>query len=551
MNYVLRRSLPSIGGLIGLLLAVGVAAVAFADFPVWFPAAFALAMVGIQYLFNPWFIQWLVPATRIDHDGERYLTDHRVGDIVAQRCRDARVPLVRLGIVDDGTPNAFTFGRTPKDARIWITRGLLERLDDDELDAVVTHEVGHIRNWDFVVMTVAAAVPLALYYVYAMTRRGSRQTQGVAIGAYVAYVISEFLLLALSRARELAADRWSCLCTGNGDALASALVKIAYGMGQVHAEHRAEVAALLASGKDGKKAAAQADHRFRRAQSLNALGIFDPKQAEALQTAFTQGLDPHRAIAAMRWDVVNPWGPTLEKLSSHPLVARRIQALQDSGLPGRPKLWATLREAAVATPAERTLARTGFATELAMATAPWVVLALAVVVGPLTMSGPARGAVLLAAGLLFLVKQLFRYPTGEFPRTEVTALLERLDAGPVRGIPVEIAGEVIGRGAPGYVLSPDLVVQDVSGFLPLLYRQPIPGGRLWFGLFRVKQFMGDQVVARGWYRRGPAPVLELRVVTTADGRRARCWEWAARYVGAGMLVALGLLVLALGSAAGG
>jgi len=58
---------------------------------------------------------------------------------------------VKLGIVDDGMPNAFTFGRRRGDARIWLTRGLFERLDEAELDAVVTHEIGHIKHFDFVV----------------------------------------------------------------------------------------------------------------------------------------------------------------------------------------------------------------------------------------------------------------------------------------------------------------------------------------------------------------------------------------------------------------
>ena len=89
----------------------------------------------MQYPVNPWVIQWLVPALPVPHDGQRYLTDHPLGEIVARRCRDAGVPLLRLGIVDDGTPNAFTFGRTPGDARISVSRGLIERLDDRELDA--------------------------------------------------------------------------------------------------------------------------------------------------------------------------------------------------------------------------------------------------------------------------------------------------------------------------------------------------------------------------------------------------------------------------------
>nr|MDQ6947577.1 M48 family metalloprotease [Actinomycetota bacterium] len=351
MKFVLRRSLPSIGGLVGLLLAVGFAIVAFLGAPVWFPVAFAVVVIGIQYAVNPLIVKWLVPATVIPHDGTRYLTDHPLGPIVARRCAAAGVPLVTLGIVDDGNPNAFTFGRTPGDARVWVTRGLLERLDERELDAVVTHEIGHIKHWDFAVMTVAAVIPMALYLAYLVARGSNRaQARAVAIGAYAAYVVSQFTLLALSRARESAADHWSCQDTGDGDALASALVKIAYGMGQASGARKEEAHALIAQGKAGKKEAAALARRTRRAQSMRAMGIFEPRAAEAMQAAFANGIDPDRAMAAMRWDIVNPWGTTLEKLSSHPLVAHRILDLEESGLPGAPRQWSVLRSMAGASP---------------------------------------------------------------------------------------------------------------------------------------------------------------------------------------------------------
>ncbi len=111
MKFVLRRSLPSIGGLIGLLLIVGFAVVYFLGAPMWFPAAFAIALLGVQFLVNPYIIRWLVPAAVIEHDGQRYATDHPIGEILARQCADAGIPLVTLGIVDDGNPNAFTFGR--------------------------------------------------------------------------------------------------------------------------------------------------------------------------------------------------------------------------------------------------------------------------------------------------------------------------------------------------------------------------------------------------------------------------------------------------------
>ena len=540
MGFTIRRSLPSITGLLALLLIIGAAAVIFAGAPVWFPAVFAIGIIGLQFAINPLIIQWLVPASIIDHDGQRYLTDHPVGELVARRCRDAGVPLVKLGIVDDGNPNAFTFGRTPRDARMWITRGLLERLDERELDAVVSHEVGHVKHWDFAVMTLAAVVPMVLYLVFLVTR-GNRRALYVAIGAYIAYWISYFTLLALSRAREYAADHWSAECTHDGDALASALVKIAYGMGQVHAEREAQAKALAHSGRRSSGLG----NRIR-GRSMNVMGIFDQREAEALSAAFASGIDPTRAVAAMRWEVMNPWGKTLEKLSSHPLVARRIAALE-SVEGGAPKHWSVLEATATVSPAERATLRSSYWSQLGIAIAPWVLFLLALL-GGVFHSVFSVGLAVAVAGCLFLWKQRIRYPTAFEAVDEVTSLLERVDASPVAGIGVNVRGKIIGRGMPGYVLSPDLVVQDSSGLVPLLYSQPLPFWGSLFALFKADKYFGQEVIAQGWYRRLPGPAVELRGVIAGDGTQTKTYTWVSRYVASGLVLLAGLIVMLVGLA---
>jgi Zn-dependent protease with chaperone function len=546
----------AVGALVGLVLAVGVALVVVLGAPPWTPAVLALAVVGLQYLVGPWLVQWLIPADVIDHDGERYLTDHPIGAIVARRCRDAGVPLVRLGIVDDGTPNAFAFGRTPRSARIWVTRGLLERLDERELDAVVAHEVGHVKHWDMVVMTVAAVVPLVFYYLYVTlrtTRRG--EAQAVAVGAFVAYLVAQLSVLALSRARELAADNWSCRCTGDGEALASALVKVAYGIGEVDADRAAATRDVTGKRRKPDKEQRRADARARRLQTAQVLGIASQRDGKVLTTlGVDQGeagsLDVRRAAAAMRWDRENPWGRVLEKLATHPLVTTRIDALARSGLPGAPVAWAAAADEAAAgvTAEERRTTRAGMLAQLVVAVAPWAVLVPALLLVRAGVTG-LLGPGLLVGGLLLLVKQRVRYPFAHRRVDGVTSLLGRLDAGPVAGIPVEVHGRIVGRGLPGYVLSPDLVVADDGGFVPLDYQQPIRLLDSLFGLFRADRFLGRRVVARGWYLRGPGPHVELRDLVTVDdpeapsGRRARAWMWAARHVASAVVTLAGIVVV--------
>jgi hypothetical protein len=290
---------------------------------------------------------------------------------------------------------------------------------------------------------------------------------------------------------------------------------------------------------------------MNRIRSMRTMGIFEPAAADAMAVAFGKGIDAERAVAAMRWDTVNPWGSTLEKLSSHPLVAHRIEALETSGLPGAPRTWSVLRATADVDKATRMSLRARWARELAVAVGPWVILVAMIAVGAFTGSTVAIGLALVVAGGGLLLKQLWRYPLhGSQPVEEITSLLGHLEAGPVTGIPVEVRGQIIGRGMPGYLLSPDMVVQDESGFVPLLYRQPIPFAREWFGLTKIRGFIGQQVVARGWYRRRPGPVIELREVQAADGRKAKTWWYPVVYTLSGLLLAAGVFVTLVGMAGG-
>ncbi len=157
---------------------------------------------------------------------------------------------------------------------------------EQEVKAVVAHEMGHLVHWDMVLMTVAQMVPLILYYIYRtlirMKSRGRDKSAGarlaIALGAYILYIISEYIVLWFSRTREYHADRFAGEVTGDPNALSQALVKIAYG---------------LAGAGSNQSAEAQENRRPVAQGALAALGIFDQKAALSLALVSSAGGASH------------------------------------------------------------------------------------------------------------------------------------------------------------------------------------------------------------------------------------------------------------------
>jgi heat shock protein HtpX len=156
------------------------------------------------------------------------------------------VPMPRLAIVPNKTPNAFTFGRTNSSATLAVHEGLLRNLNKDEVKGVIAHELGHIKHKDYIVMTVLSALPMIAYLIAQMAFRAgtfSNYSRGrkdennagaalVIIGviSFVVYIISFLAVMRLSRLREHFADSYSAYLTGSPRSLSSALTKITYGL---------------------------------------------------------------------------------------------------------------------------------------------------------------------------------------------------------------------------------------------------------------------------------------------------------------------------------
>jgi heat shock protein HtpX len=185
--------------------------------------------------------------------------------VIDRLCALADMPKPRVAIARTKMPNAFATGRNSKNAVVCVTTGLLDKLDQNEVEAVLAHEMSHVAHKDVVVMTVASFVGIiaGLLVRFAFYSelfggggrgRGGNNNNGGALPiilivmgvGMVTYAISFLLIRLLSRYRELAADRAGAMLTGQPSALASALVKVSGAMSAIPTKDLREAQPLSA-----------------------------------------------------------------------------------------------------------------------------------------------------------------------------------------------------------------------------------------------------------------------------------------------------------------
>lgn len=527
------HSVVTLAGLYALLTAalIGLSELGYVNLTtaLWI----GVVIITVQFIFSPWImdlsLRWFYGVTWL----ERGRLPQHLEAFLDEACRREGLPRPRCGMIEDGAPNAFTYGRGPGDARLIITRGILEILEPDEVEAVAAHELGHIKHRDMFLMTVAQVVPLVMYYIFKLSTRrssgGSNKKGGayVAIVAYLLYIFSEYAVLWFSRTREFHADRFSGRVTGRPNALCSALVKIAYGL------------AAQSSGEDN------ATKRKPAFEAVGALGIFDPKAARSFTVASyaasptTSGvsLAPDAVQGAMQWDVWNPWAAFYELNSTHPLVAKRMMALGAQATVMGQEPFITFRLKQPESYWDE------FAVDALIGVLPTVLLLGSFALAGVTKSAWMIGAGLCIAGIASMVKLTFSHPQGHFPAMRISSLLKQVKVSGVRGVPCTLRGRIIGRGDPGLIWSEDFVLRDDSGIMLLDYRQPLRIMEFLFGLMRGGRYIGQEVVVTGWFRRAPVPYLQID--TLSSGEPVRSWVYIMRFATAvGMIVGGILLAMA-------
>jgi len=217
------------------LVFVGVLVAYFGNF------LFAAVMLGafslVQFFFSDKLALRSMGATKVSE--EEYPKLHAQ---VSRLSQGADLPKPTVAVADSGTPNAFATGRSPSNATVCVTTGLLRTLNDEELEGVLAHELAHVKNRDVAVMTIASFLSTIAFFIVrwgwlfgGRNRNGAPVIVAILVSLLV-WVISFLLIRALSRYREFAADRGAATITGKPSALASALMKISGRMDQVPEE---------------------------------------------------------------------------------------------------------------------------------------------------------------------------------------------------------------------------------------------------------------------------------------------------------------------------
>jgi heat shock protein HtpX len=245
-------------------------------------ALLAAGLVAVQFFIGPMIVEKTMHVRYVSETEQPEL--HRM---VTELAMKAGIPKPKIGISEIAIPNAFAFGTSKRKARVCVTRRLMQMLSRDELEAVLGHELSHIKHRDMVVITALSVIPMICYFVYfsffwsglfgggGRNREGALPMMAIALIAFALYFISNLIVLYGSRIREYYADAGSAELTKKPHELASALYKMIYGSAGVKQEKMKKELGSMRAFFAADPVTARADLKDISAADLDRDGTID------------------------------------------------------------------------------------------------------------------------------------------------------------------------------------------------------------------------------------------------------------------------------------
>jgi len=275
----------------------------------------AFFMILFQFLIGPKTVEW---SMKVKYVSEKDYP--RLFQMVRELSEAAGLPHTpKIGVSQINIPNAFAFGRTQRDARVCVTRGIMDILDEKELRAVLGHEISHIKHHDVAVITMLSVVPMICYMLYisffwgGMFGRQRDSGAMIAIGllALVVYFITNLLVMYGSRIREYYADLGSVELANQPHHLATALYKITIGSARIPRK------------------------TLKQAEGMKAFFLNDPSRAQQ-EIASLKDIDLDMSGTIDQYELMqiqtkkvklSGADKMIEALSTHPNMVKRIKHL--------------------------------------------------------------------------------------------------------------------------------------------------------------------------------------------------------------------------------
>jgi len=281
----------------------------------YFYLVISLVMMVIQYMLGPKIVEWSMHIRYLKREENPGLFK-----IVEDLSKKAGIPMPRVCVSQIALPNAFAFGRSIKDGRVCVTEGILRLLDEEELKAVLGHEISHLKNKDVLTITLLSVIPMIMYrvawqFLFYGRRRDERGSNTILIGvaALLFYFITNLLVLYASRVREYFADKGSIDLGNKPQALASSLYKLVYGSARMDKESIKEVEGLKAFFANDPSRALEEIKELRQLD-LDRNGTIDGAELALLRSKKLK---------------LNFGDRMLELLSTHPNMLKRIKQLSE------------------------------------------------------------------------------------------------------------------------------------------------------------------------------------------------------------------------------